>query len=136
MEPPHIDARLPQAKSQVRIGVKRSGTIIVTILVLLSLLGGRFGHGEAHDCTRTAFEAVHLHASTSPGAESHAVHHAAASGMSCDGLFCPMSGCCFPRTAAHELGTPPAASSALPLLLAVQASGTGPGEVDHPPQIS
>jgi hypothetical protein len=117
--------------------MKRKSTIIVALLVMLSLLGGRFGHGQAHDCAHSTPVAVHTsHAHHYPSAGTDPIHHAASFSVSCDGLFCPMNGCCFPRSAAPAIGMPRTISSAIPLLLATDASGTGPAEVEHPPQVS
>lgn len=117
--------------------MKRKSTIIVALLVMLSLLGGRLGHGQAHDCTQPAPNASQtVRGHHDPAAATDPAHHAAPSVLSCAGPFCPMNGCCFPRSVAAAIGMPRTISSAIPLLLATDASGTGPAEVEHPPQVS
>lgn len=118
--------------------MKRNSAIVLVLLVALSLLGGRFDHGEAHDCverTVAATQGRHVHAH--PAAEFHAtgpVAHAVA-GI-CNALSCPMTSCCFPRMASAEIEAPRNASTAMPLLLAVDASGTDPARVERPPRHS
>lgn len=116
--------------------VKRNGTIVLVLLVALSLLGGRFGHGEAHDCVDIAAAASHgQHVQFQPAPEFHAIGPAAhaAAGI-CNALSCPMTGCCFPQMASAGIEAPRSASTAMPLLLAVDASGTDPAKIEHPPR--
>lgn len=118
--------------------MKRRGGAFIVVLIILSLLGGRSDHADAHDCNDIAATATpHHHHRPDPSIESRKAltsNHSRAA-ATCNGLSCTMAGCCFPRVAVTEIGEPHTTSTAMPVLLAIDGSGMTPATPEHPPQV-